>query len=203
MKILLVGGFFGSGKTTLIARLIPVLQARGQLVCIVENEIGQNSVDDLLLKNAQVQVTTIAGGCVCCQVTGSLVEAAKKLQQEYAPNWLIVELSGTAYLLHLKERIQEYLKDCAITTITVLDAARWDKLIRAAAIVMGNQLEGGETVVINKLDVLDEYERISREAAQYARTNTILPFSAVRETGEKLADAIERAIASEDAPHEF
>ncbi len=51
MKIVLIGGFFGSGKTTITANLTRQLLARSEGVCIVENEIGQIGVDDLLVIN--------------------------------------------------------------------------------------------------------------------------------------------------------
>lgn len=85
MNILLVGGFFGSGKTTVISRLMDQILAEGQSLCIIENEIGKNSIDDLLLQHGSVEITAIAGGCVCCQVTGSLIEAVRDLNRQFSP----------------------------------------------------------------------------------------------------------------------
>mgnify|MGYP005759181057 CR=1 FL=1 len=101
MNILLVGGFFGSGKTTVISRLAEQIISAGQTLCIVENEIGENSIDTLLLQQSSVKITTIAGGCVCCQATGSLIQALRDLKQRFFPDWIIVELTGIAYLKDL------------------------------------------------------------------------------------------------------
>ena len=84
MNILLTGGFFGSGKTTVLSKITALLLSRGLRICIIENEIGQNSIDDLLLKTGSVEISTITGGCICCQISGSLIEALRKMEAESA-----------------------------------------------------------------------------------------------------------------------
>ena len=123
MNILLVGGFFGSGKTTVISRLTDQMLAAGQSLCIIENEIGKNSIDDLLLQRGSVEISTITGGCVCCQVTGSLIEAVQDLNRQFSPDWIIVELTGIAYLKDLRKKLEKYLPDHpAIISLSVVDA---------------------------------------------------------------------------------
>lgn len=193
MRTLLFGGFYGSGKTTIITKLIASIQGRGELVCVIENEIGENAIDDLLIRETKVNVTTLSGGCVCCQITGSLIEALIKIRRDYTPDWVIVELSGIAYLADMKEKIAQYMPGPhEVTTISILDAARWDILIKAASIVMINQLEGAEITVVNKLDLLDDFKRISEEAARTTIVRQIIPYCATRDSGDFLFSEIRK-----------
>ena len=193
MNILLVGGFFGSGKTTVISRLAEQIISAGQTLCIVENEIGENSIDTLLLQQSSVKITTIAGGCVCCQATGSLIQALRDLKQRFFPDWIIVELTGIAYLKDLRDKILKYQEQkCPVICDTITDAARWKKLLQAAQIIMENQVGAGDIVVINKTDLNPETDEIARDIRQIKNSCRILPLSAASDSCRMLLEAIEQ-----------
>lgn len=193
MNILLVGGFFGSGKTTVISRLAEQIISAGQTLCIVENEIGENSIDTLLLQQSSVKITTIAGGCVCCQATGSLIQALRDLKQRFFPDWIIVELTGIAYLKDLRDKILKYQEQkCPVICVTITDAARWKKLLQAAQIIMENQVGAGDIVVINKTNLNPETDEIARDIRQIKNSCRILPLSAASDSCRMLLEAIEQ-----------
>ena len=72
MKILLVGGFLGSGKTSFILKLAHhMIEDLGIAnIVILENEIGAISVDDQVLKVSGYQVKGLFAGCVCFTLAG-------------------------------------------------------------------------------------------------------------------------------------
>lgn len=79
MKILILGGFLGSGKTSVLQQLAEYLVSREKeyhseiKVAIVENEIGAIGIDDKVLKKAGFIVNNLFSGCACCSLTGELV----------------------------------------------------------------------------------------------------------------------------------
>ena len=197
MNILLVGGFFGSGKTTVISRLMDQILAEGQNLCIIENEIGKNSIDDLLLQHGSVEITAITGGCVCCQVTGSLIEAVRDLNRQFSPDWIIVELTGIAYLKDLREKLEKYLPDHpAIISLSVVDAARWSELLKAASIIIENQISGGDIIVINKVDLHPETQKIYEDIQKIDTPHRILPLCALSGSCPELLDAIKQEVTT-------
>lgn len=197
MNILLVGGFFGSGKTTVISRLTDQMLAAGQSLCIIENEIGKNSIDDLLLQRGSVEISTITGGCVCCQVTGSLIEAVQDLNRQFSPDWIIVELTGIAYLKDLRKKLEKYLPDHpAIISLSVVDAARWSELLKAASIIMENQISGGDIIVINKVDLHPETQKICEDIQEIDTPHRILSLCALSGSCPELLDALEQEVTT-------
>ena len=194
MKIVLIGGFFGSGKTTITANLTRQMLARSERVCIVENEIGQIGVDDLLLERGGVEVTTITGGCVCCQVTGSLVDALRDMEQRFDPEWVLAELTGIAYLDGLRHTMESCLpKTCSIICVAVADASRWASLSRALPKVIERQTEGADLLVINKADLNGDTEKIEAEVRQMGVSCPVFPMSAVTDSGARLLAEVEKA----------
>ena len=153
MRILLVGGFLGSGKTTLIKKLIHGIVAGGNTVAIIENEIGEVGIDDAVLGDADVSITPLFGGCVCCQITGDLVIAAKKIEDEVNPSWLIVELTGVAFMSGMIEVFENYGQRNDIRALGVVDASRWEVMKRAMGDLFKYQLESANMVLLNKADI--------------------------------------------------
>jgi G3E family GTPase len=87
MKILLLGGFLGSGKTSILLQLAKHIIAKegktgSTTVMIIENEIGDVGVDDKLLTSQGLAVKELFSGCACCTSTGDLLMDIKKIRDE-------------------------------------------------------------------------------------------------------------------------
>lgn len=90
----IVSGFLGAGKTTLINRLLA--DAAGTRIAVLENEFGDVAIDDELLSGA-VRVVALAGGCLCCTVHGELAAALAELAERSGDfDLLVVEATGVA-----------------------------------------------------------------------------------------------------------
>lgn len=154
MKVLLVGGFLGSGKTTVILRFVRALASRGGFVAIIENEIGKVGIDQDILGETEVSVTPLFGGCVCCQLAGDILTATTKIHEELDPDILIVETTGVAVPEQLIEVYRTYGEpDVDVQAICIIDSARWNVLLQAASPLVTSQLQGIDAVVVNKEDV--------------------------------------------------
>ena len=96
IPVLLVSGFLGSGKTTLVRWLLEDAQRRGVRVAVITNELGELGIDGALLASAQDDAVELAGGCICCRLSDAFVETLERLHERARPDRVIVETSGVA-----------------------------------------------------------------------------------------------------------
>ena len=74
-----VTGFLGSGKTTLINRILR--EQHGRKLAVIVNEFGEISIDgQLVIHDEDAQLVEFNNGCLCCTVRGDLVETLGRLQ---------------------------------------------------------------------------------------------------------------------------
>ncbi|NLM45670.1 MAG: GTP-binding protein [Firmicutes bacterium] len=160
MKVLILGGFLGSGKTTALLQLAHYLVERSQStqktkVVIVENEIGETGIDDKVLRGSGLQVEDLFSGCACCTVSGELTSAASRIRKDFNPDWLIVETTGLAYPRLIRDNLQAALGLSSRICILV-DASRWKRLLRPMYNLLSGQIVGADVVLINKTDLVNE-----------------------------------------------
>jgi hypothetical protein len=91
--LVLLGGFLGAGKTTLILMAARLLQARGLKAAAILNDQGSELVDTEFVRNSGVDADQVGGGCFCCRFS-DLIEAAGRLR-EYAPDVIFAEAVGS------------------------------------------------------------------------------------------------------------
>lgn len=180
MKLLIFSGFLGSGKTTIVQKVIRGLVAQGESVAIIENEIGKIGIDQELLAETGIRVTPLFGGCVCCQISGDLLVATGKIREELHPDWIVIELTGLAALSRIIDIFGRYGDDpqLPIFAIAVVDASRWDVLYKMATPLMEQQLQGACAVIVNKIDVREPSPAMLKQMAQLAPGAAILPMAA-------------------------
>lgn len=188
MKIAILGGFLGSGKTTVLIQLLSYLAGdsdaaeikTGQIkVAVIENEIGEIGVDNAVISGAGYHVKTLMAGCVCCTMAGDLVRSIERIQKELVPEWIVVESSGVAYPKAMKALIQTTFGIVPRITI-VIDAKRWQRLLVAMQNLITGQLEAADTILINKTDLVsvEELKTIQTSVAACNDSATQLSISA-------------------------
>ena len=199
MRVLVMAGFLGSGKTTIVRTLIQGLIDEGKTCAIIENEIGEVGIDDALVGEAGLEVTPLFGGCVCCTISGSLIFAVERIEKEIAPDWVIVEMTGLALLKDIKRLFSNYYPnpDVSVHTLSVVDASRWHLLIGPLNLVFSGQVKGAEVSLLNKLDVNPATEEMYTSIAE--RSNAIvIEKTPELENGVALWAALEEAFARAD-----
>jgi len=165
MKVLLFGGFLGSGKTSLILDLAKFLVARANTdltnsqspsLVIIENEVGERGIDDKILKANGLQVRELFSGCICCTLTTELTVTLNELKETFNPQWVIVEATGMAYPHRIAETIHTYGKGIEeLKILIVADAERWEELTEIVPGLVEGQLTKADVVFINKIDCLE------------------------------------------------
>ena len=160
MKVIVLGGFLGSGKTTILLQLAQKIvdQYRGSTetpVVIIENEVGEISIDSELFGAFQVQ--EIFAGCICCTLSSDLTKSVIDITEKYKPEYIIIECTGLAYPDKVVDTIRTYAHECEqVITITVADASRWYEIMDYMDIFLTGQMKAGDIMVLNKIDLVDE-----------------------------------------------
>jgi G3E family GTPase len=177
----MVGGFLGSGKTTVIARLARWLSARGLRVGLIMNDQGANLVDTTLLRSQGFATEEITGGCFCCRFN-SLLDAARKLGEGARPDVIIAEPVGSctdliATVSYPLRRL--YGEDFTVAPVSVMvDPIRALRVFGLApganfsdkvVYIYMKQIEEADLVVIGKSDLLDQAALTALRAAISAR----------------------------------
>jgi cobalamin biosynthesis protein CobW len=96
IPVLVISGFLGSGKTTLVSYVLKEAQAKGARIAVVSNEFGALGIDRALLGQGGEAYVELEGGCVCCQLSDELVNTLQMLRERVYPDGIIVETSGVA-----------------------------------------------------------------------------------------------------------
>jgi cobalamin biosynthesis protein CobW len=96
IPVLVVSGFLGSGKTTLVSYLLKEAQAKRARIAVVSNEFGALGIDQALLGQDGEAYVELEGGCVCCQLSDELVNTLQMLWERVCPDGIIIETSGVA-----------------------------------------------------------------------------------------------------------
>lgn len=163
MNLIIFGGFLGSGKTSVILSLAHFLvesddSIKSNLV-IIENEVGEIGIDDKVLKSDGYSVRELFAGCICCQLTSDLITTLNDINEKINPKWVIIETTGLAYPSKILGNINKYGKGIeSIRTVTVVDAERWEELSNITPVLVENQVSQGDTILINKVDLVTDTE---------------------------------------------
>ncbi len=94
VPVLVVSGFLGSGKTSLVRWLLERAQADGVRLAVISNELGELGVDAAIL--GERAYAELSGGCVCCSLSNELVETLQMLHERVGPERIAIETSGVA-----------------------------------------------------------------------------------------------------------
>jgi cobalamin biosynthesis protein CobW len=155
---LVVSGFLGSGKTTLVRRLLADAQAHGVRVALVSNEFGELGIDAALLGRMQDEYVELRGGCVCCKLSDQLVETLEMLRRRVDPDRVIVETSGVALpydtqLNFWREPVADWIADDAAVVVVNAEQLAAERDLEGT---FEQQVSSADLVVLNQLDRVAE-----------------------------------------------
>jgi len=153
---LVVSGFLGSGKTTLVRRLLDHAQACGTRVAFVSNELGELGVDQAMLAGGQEAFVELAGGCVCCALNDELYDTLIMLKEQVDPDRIVIETSGVAIphdvqITFYQPPIRDWISEEAV--VVVVNA---EQLLEGRDLgqTFTEQLESADLVVLHKVDLV-------------------------------------------------
>ncbi|MDR3337521.1 MAG: GTP-binding protein [Treponema sp.] len=156
IKLDIVSGFLGAGKTTLINKLLTEAFA-GERIAVLENEFGEISIDGELLAGQDLKIKEISNGCICCTLQGDFVEGIKELTETYKPERIIIEPTGigkTAEILGACKLCMEKAPVSVHTLITVVSAPLAIPLLMAGGDFYCGQIQGSPLIILSAVQKL-------------------------------------------------
>jgi cobalamin biosynthesis protein CobW len=169
---LIVSGFLGSGKTTLVRHLLADAQRGGVRVAVVSNEFGELGIDRELFGNpedsdAANPYVELDGGCVCCRLSDELVDTLQMLRERAKPDRVIVETSGIAlpYDVQLnfwRDPIADWIDDDVAVVVVNAEQLHAGRDLQET---FEHQVSSADILLLNKVDLVPESSLPSLEAA--------------------------------------
>lgn len=154
--VLIVSGFLGSGKTTLVRHILTEAQQRGIRVGVVSNEFGELGIDAALLGSGEQRFVELAGGCICCELSDELVETLTLIRERVDPAWIVIETSGVALpfetqLNLYRPPVNSWVGDEAV--VVVVDACQLQDGPDESGI-FDTQVSGADLLLLHKIDAV-------------------------------------------------
>ena len=158
VKINVISGFLGAGKTTLIKKLLTG-SLRNEKVVLLENEYGEIGIDGGFMKDAGITVTELNAGCICCTLAGDFQAAVDQLIDTYHPDRILVEPTGVGKLseiLSAVEKAKTRHPDIEIGgSATVVDAGKCRMYMKNFGEFFLDQVKSASTVIFSRTQLLD------------------------------------------------
>merc|ERR1712050_779966 len=172
LPVVVLTGYLGAGKTTFLNYVLN--EQRDKRLAVIENEIGEVSVDDALVEQKQdmaEELILLNNGCICCTIRGDLQKAmrdlAKRLENgNFQLDGILIELTGAAdpapvvQTFFLDEAVrQSFYVDNVIALVDAmhcigkLDESKGDPNEKGTACA---QIAFSSTVLLNKIDLVDD-----------------------------------------------
>ena len=163
IKVDVVSGFLGAGKTTLIAKLVKEVFA-GQKVVLVENEFGEIGIDGGFLKEAGIEIREINSGCICCTLKGDFEESLKQVAETYSPDRIVIEPSGVGKLSDILRAIRSVDGLELSSYSTVVDANRCKIYHKNFKEFFDDQIATAACVILSRTQAVSE-DKLAQDVA--------------------------------------
>ena len=159
VPVLLVTGFLGAGKTTVLNHLLA--HAGGRRIAAVVNDFGAINIDAALIAGATDGVVSLANGCICCSLEGDLLRTlAAILRREPRPEAIVIETSGVADPADIVRNLMDPViwREAPLEVVlcvvdaTTPAAALDDPLLRS-------QIRSADVVALSRVDLADDAVR--------------------------------------------
>ena len=158
VKIDIISGFLGAGKTTLIKKLLKEA-FEGEQVVLIENEFGEIGIDGGFLKDAGIEIREMNSGCICCSLVGDFGASLKEVVEKYHPDRILIEPSGVGKLSDVIKAVQGVEEDVDIqlnSYTTVVDAKKCKVYMRNFGEFFDNQVQYAGAIIMSRTDIVDE-----------------------------------------------
>ena len=197
IPVTILTGFLGSGKTTLLKRILT--EAHGQKIAVIENEFGEENIDnEILVNDTQENIIQMNNGCICCSIREDLREtlqtlAAKKRKGLLDFDRVVIETTGladpgpVAQTFFMDEEIAEqYLLDSILTLVDAKHAqTQLDDRQEAR-----RQIGFADQIFISKTDLVAE-EEVQALMHRLTQMNPRAPQKAVHFGDVAIADVFD------------
>ena len=157
MKILLVSGFLGAGKTTFIKEMAKNINLE---FVVLENEYADIGVDGDFLDEKNLNIWEMSEGCICCSMKGDFKSSIKRIYSEINPEYLIIEPTGVGMLSSIIENIREIDNNDIeiLSPITLIDITSFSEYLETFNSFFTDNLKNTGKVILTKLENSNYFE---------------------------------------------
>ena len=158
IKIDIVSGFLGAGKTTLIKKLLAEALSDTKVV-LIENEFGEIGIDGGFLKEAGIEIKEMNSGCICCSLVGDFGTSLKEVMTTYTPERILIEPSGVGKLSDVMKAVQDVIDEEEVvlnSAVAVVDAAKCKMYIKNFGEFFINQIAHAGTIILSRTGKITE-----------------------------------------------
>ncbi|MBR3878920.1 MAG: GTP-binding protein [Clostridia bacterium] len=199
-RIDIFSGFLGSGKTTLIKKLLTEAY-EGEKIVLIENEFGEIGIDGGFLADAGIQINEMNSGCICCSLVGDFAKALTEVINQFTPDRILIEPSGVGKLSDVIKAVKGADTQGAILNgfTTVVDAKKCKMHMKNFGEFFNDQIENAACIVLSHTQFVSE-EKIKECVALIREHNTtavIVTTDWDKLSGTQLLDAMERTTTLE------
>lgn len=165
MRILVVSGFLGAGKTTFIEELA---RRTREDFSVMENEYGQVGIDGQLLAEKEMpesgeedagklNIWELTEGCICCSMKSDFASSILTIANTIDPEYLIVEPTGVGMLSNVMNNIRliQYERISLLSPITILDGNSFDRYCQEFPDIYRDQIASAGCVLVSKMEGAD------------------------------------------------
>ena len=158
VKIDIISGFLGAGKTTLIKKLLKD-GFQGEQVVLIENELGEIGIDGGFLKDSGIEIREMNSGCICCSLVGDFGTSLKEVVTKYDPDRILIEPSGVGKLSDVIKAVQGVQDEVDIklnSYTTVVDAKKCKMYMKNFGEFFDNQIQYAGAIIMSRTDIASE-----------------------------------------------
>ena len=157
MKILLVSGFLGAGKTTFIKEMAKNINLE---FVVLENEYADIGIDGDFLDEKNLNVWEMSEGCICCSMKGDFKSSIKRIYSEINPEYLIIEPTGVGMLSSIVENIREIDNNDIeiLNPLTLIDVTSFNEYLETFNNFFIDNLKNTGKVILTKLENYNPFD---------------------------------------------
>lgn len=156
IKVDVISGFLGSGKTTLVKKLLQVHQ--NEKIVLIENEFGDIGIDGDLMEREGFEVFEISSGCICCIMQKDFVQMLGRIIEEFQPQRIIIEPTGISILSEIIDVLQkpEFADRLQINSLlTIVDCLNYLQQCEVFGEFFEDQITNASVLILSKSQLVD------------------------------------------------
>ncbi|MDD1746267.1 MAG: hypothetical protein LUQ16_00730 [Methanomassiliicoccales archaeon] len=155
MDLLLISGFLGSGKTTMVlATIDEITKRKHKKVVVIVNDFGKIGIDGKVMEKYGLKVKEMPSGCICCTLGSDLLTTLRDVAEVFKPDLVIIEPTGVADPEAIHGTLDLYVGPPIESTkiVIIVDSERYEIISKALEKPLRNQLKSAQVIILNKMD---------------------------------------------------